>query len=43
MVRLSTLGVLVGIVLVFIPIPPFAMIAAIFVLLASIALRLLGH
>ena len=43
MVRLSTIGVLVGIVLFFIPLPPFAMIASVLVLLVSIALRILGH
>ncbi|ATW87464.1 hypothetical protein halTADL_0663 [Halohasta litchfieldiae] len=42
MVRPSTIGFLLGIVLFFIPIPPFAMIASIVVLLASVVLRLLG-
>jgi hypothetical protein len=42
MVRLSTIGFLLGIVLFFIPVPPFAMIASIVVLLASVVLRLLG-
>jgi len=43
MVRLSTIGFLVGIVLLFIPLPPFAMIAGILVLLGSVVLRLLGQ
>ena len=42
MVRLSTVGVLFGIVLFFVPVPPFAMIASLIVLLASVVLRLLG-
>jgi hypothetical protein len=42
MVRLSTIGFLVGIVLFFIPVPPFAMLASILVLLVSVVLRLLG-
>jgi len=43
MVRLSTLGVLVGIVLFFVPLPPFALIASIIVLIVSVVLRLLGN
>jgi len=42
MVRLSTIGFLLGILLFFIPVPPFAMIASVLVLLASVVLRLLG-
>jgi|GEM_PF-330765 uncharacterized metal-binding protein len=43
MVRLSTIGFLLGIVLFFVPVPPFAMIASIIVLLVSVVLRLLGR
>ena len=43
MVRLSTLGFIVGIVLFFIPLPPFALIASIVVLVVSVVLRLLGN
>ena len=43
MVRLSTLGILLGIVLFFIPLPPFALIASIIVLVVSVVLRLLGN
>lgn len=43
MVRLSTIGFILGIVLFFIPIPPFAMIASILVLGISVVLRLLGQ
>jgi len=42
MVRLSTIGFILGIVLFFIPVPPFAMIASIIVL-GSVVLRLLGQ
>ncbi|MEA1931948.1 transporter [Halohasta litorea] len=42
MVRLSTIGILLGIVLFFIPVPPFAMIASVIVLVVSVVLRLLG-
>ncbi len=43
MVRLSTIGFILGIVLFFIPVPPFAMIASIIVLGLSAVLRLLGQ
>ncbi len=43
MVRLSTIGFILGIVLFFIPVPPFAMIASIIVLGISVVLRLLGQ
>jgi len=43
MVRLSTIGFLLGIVLFFIPVPPFAMIASVIVLAISVVLRLLGE
>jgi len=42
MVRLSTIGFLVGIVLFFIPLPPFAILASLVVLFVSVVLRLLG-
>ena len=42
MVRLSTIGFLVGIVLFFIPLPPFAILASLVVLFVSAVLRLLG-
>lgn len=41
MVQKSTWVILVGIVLLFIPIPPFATIAGIVVILAGLALRFL--
>lgn len=41
MVQKSTWVVLIGIVLLFIPIPPFATIAGIVVILAGLALRFL--
>ncbi len=43
MVRLSTIGFILGIILFFIPIPPFAMIASVIVLGISVVLRLLGE
>lgn len=42
-IRLSTVGFLLGIVLFLIPVPPFAMIAAILVLGVSVVLPLLGE
>ncbi|ADJ14100.1 hypothetical protein [Halalkalicoccus jeotgali] len=39
MVRVSSLVVLVGIVLLFVPIPPIATIAGVLVILAGVALR----
>jgi len=42
MVKLSTIGFLLGIVLFLVPVPPFAMIASVLVLLGSVVLRLLG-
>ncbi|WP_121742468.1 transporter [Natronorubrum halophilum] len=41
MVRLSTIVILAGIVLLFIPIPPIATIAGAVVILIGLALRLL--
>ncbi|WP_458210204.1 transporter [Haladaptatus sp. NG-SE-30] len=41
MVRLSTIVLLVGIVLLFVPIPPIATILGVIVILIGVALRLL--
>ncbi|RQG90122.1 transporter [Natrarchaeobius halalkaliphilus] len=41
MVRLSTVVILAGVVLLFVPIPPIATISGILVILVGIALRLL--
>lgn len=41
MVRISTIIIIVGIVLLPVPIPPFATIAGILLILAGIVLRLL--
>lgn len=41
MVQKSTLVILAGVVLLFVPIPPFATIAGLVVILAGLALRFL--
>ncbi|WP_436343003.1 transporter [Natronorubrum sp. FCH18a] len=41
MVRISTIMIVVGVVLIPVPIPPFAMIAGILLILTGFALRVL--
>jgi len=42
MVRLSTIVILVGIVLLFVPIPPIATISGVLVILVGLVLRILA-